>query len=149
EGNRRRALAAGGFPLAGVFAWFLYVRLRLGWESAASQVEEIGLRFVGFAQAMQHWLAHDTLGMAVGIVPVAVMVASVLRVLRGSQLVGRVFLGFAALGVVMTRQVWLNYFDITRAVAPALTAYVLLLFVKDGGRVELGPEILDQNPSEQ
>ena len=36
--------------------------------------------------------------------------------------------GFVALGVVFTRQVWQSYFDITRAVAPAITAFVLMMF---------------------
>ena len=37
-------------------------------------------------------------------------------------------LGFVLLAVLMTRQVWWNFFDISRAVAPIMTAYVLTAF---------------------
>jgi hypothetical protein len=32
---------------------------------------------------------------------------------------------------LLTRQVWLNYFDITRAIAPVFTIFVLVLFAKE------------------
>ena len=53
--------------------------------------------------------------------------------LISGQLVGWAFLGFVPLAILFTRQVWQSYFDITRAAAPVLTAFVLLVFVS--GRV--------------
>jgi hypothetical protein len=44
-------------------------------------------------------------------------------------------LGFVMLAPLLTRQVWLNYFDITRAVAPVFTTFVLVLFAKGSEEV--------------
>jgi hypothetical protein len=40
-------------------------------------------------------------------------------------------LGFVVMAPLLTRQVWLNYFDITRAIAPVFTIFVLVLFAKE------------------
>jgi hypothetical protein len=51
--------------------------------------------------------------------------------------VGWAFLGFVALALVFTEQVWRSYFDITRAIAPVITSFVLLAFPRapePGGR---------------
>jgi hypothetical protein len=45
------------------------------------------------------------------------------------ELVGWAFLGFVGLGILFTEQVWENYFDITRAIAPVITAFALLIAV--------------------
>ena len=92
-----------------------------------SQVQEIGLPFVGFVQAIEGWTS-DPLDMAVGVAIMVLFVLYTRRVLLSKHLVGWAFLGFVALGVVFTQQVWQSYFDITRAIAPAITAFVLMMF---------------------
>ena len=72
--------------------------------------------FVGFVEAIEGW-ASDPLDMAVGVAIMLLFVLYTRRVLLSKHLVGWAFLGFVALGVVFTRQVWQSYFDITRAVA--------------------------------
>ena len=54
------------------------------------------------------------------------------RTFKQGWLVGWAALGFAPLALLLTRQVWLSYFDITRAVAPVITAYVLMAFASRG-----------------
>ncbi len=66
------------------------------------------------------------------------------RVLISQHVVGWAFLGFVALGVVFTEQVWRSYFDITRAVAPIITSFVLLVFVAGRRRPLTSAETISQ-----
>ncbi len=132
----RTAMAALAVPVAAVAAWAFYLRLRIGWEAGVSQVEEIGVPFVGFFQAFSDWLNHP-IDLAVGVTVMVLLALYPRRVLISDHPVGWVFLGFVGLGIVFTRQVWLDYFDITRAVAPLVTAFVLLLFLGNRSGREL------------
>ena len=63
------------------------------------------------------------------------------RAVASKQLVAWAFVGFVALGLVFTKQVWNNYFDISRAIAPLITAFVLLLFAPQDHTVALESRI--------
>ncbi len=134
-GERRRAVLTVLLPGAAAVLWAIYLRLRIGLEAGADQVEEIGLPFVGFTRAVGHWLAGDPLSLATGVVILLILLAYVYRTLLSGQLVGWAFLLFTLLGVMFTEQVWRSYFDISRAVAPVLTAYVLLIVASRHGLV--------------
>jgi hypothetical protein len=123
----RSAVLALALPVVAVLSWGVYLRARLGWQSGTGQIEEIGVPFVGFVRAFDEW-ATDPIGLAWGLVVMVLFVLYTRRTLRSGHLVGWAFLGFAVLGILFTRQVWIRYFDITRAVAPLITAYVLMLF---------------------
>jgi hypothetical protein len=131
ENRRRTAVITALIPGLSVVVWAMYLRLRIGTGSATSEVEEIGWPFVGFVEAFESWLG-DPMDLAVGVAMMILFVLFTRRVLIGRQLVGWAFLGFVLLGVLFTEQVWHSYFDITRAVAPIITSFVLLVFV--GGR---------------
>ncbi len=128
KGERRSALLVGGIPLAAAAIWAIYVRLRIDFDSGVSQVQEIGLPFAGFIQSFKLW-AGDPLNLMAGIVILLLLLMFTRRVLISGHLVGWAFLGFVPLAILFTRQVWQSYFDITRAVAPILTAFVLLVFL--------------------
>lgn len=128
--RRREAIWIALIPGLAVTLWGIYARLRIGFDSGVSQVQEIGLPFVGIARAARLWL-NDPIDLAVGIVILLLLALYTRRVLMGRQLVGWAFVGFVPLALVFTRQVWLNYFDITRAVAPIITSFVLLVFLSD------------------
>jgi hypothetical protein len=122
----RNALMVVATPTVTVALWGLYLRWRIGWEAGVSEVEEIGWPFVGFVQAVDTWIGNP-LDLVVGFVILALLIGYARRVLVSAELVGWAFLGFVALGALFTEQVWQNYFDITRAVAPAITAFVILI----------------------
>lgn len=128
EGRRKTAVWTALTPGFAVLAWALYVRMRIGEGSVASEVQEIGWPFVGFIEAFESWLG-DPVDLAVGVVMMLLFVLYARRVLIGRHLVGWAFIGFVLLGVVFTEQVWHSYFDITRAVAPIITSFVLLVFL--------------------
>lgn len=128
KGSQIQGLQMLLMPGVAIGLWAIYLRIRFGWETGTSEVWEIGVPFGGFADAFAGWLAEPSLSLAVGLAMMALFVVFTFRAIRSAQLVGWGFVGFVALGVLFTERVWSSYFDITRAVAPVLTAYILLLF---------------------
>ena len=139
QGERRWAILTGAVPLSAVAAWAVYLRLRIGTGAVTSQVQEIGWPFVGFIEAFESWVT-DPIDMAAGVAMMLLFIFFTRRVLITRHIVGVAFVGFVALGLVFTEQVWHSYFDITRAVAPIITSFVLLLFL-DAGSITRAEEV--------
>ena len=115
-------------PSLAVIAWGAYVRARIGWMTGISEVEEIGLPFSGFIGAARLW-PTSPYDMMVGVTIITILILFVRRFLVSPEwLVGYVAVGFVPVAVLLTRQVWFSYFDITRAVAPVITAFLLMAF---------------------
>ena len=127
--QRTEAVAAIAVPLSGIALWAIYLRWRIDWDVGVSQVEEIGFPFRGFLEAIESWMRSPA-DLAAGAAMIILFVLYVRRALLYRRLVGIAFLGFVALGLVFSKQVWLSYFDITRAVAPLITAFVLMVFLE-------------------
>lgn len=130
-GDRKRAMVTGAVPLAAVAIWATYLRMRIGGGVVSSQVQEIGWPFVGFFEAFRNWLT-DPVDLAAGVAMMVLLIFYTRRVLISRHVVGLAFVGFVVLGLVLTEQVWHSYFDITRALAPIITSFVLLLFLGEG-----------------
>lgn len=126
--QRGRAVAVLLVPVGVVAMWAIYVRLRLGFVGEGPQVLEIGAPFVGFARSISGWLSDPSIDLVAGFAVLTLLMLFVRRVLISRHLVGWAFAGFVLLGVVLTKRVWVGYFDITRAIAPVLTSFALLLF---------------------
>jgi Na+/H+ antiporter NhaD/arsenite permease-like protein len=62
-------------------------------------------------------------------------------VFRKRHLVGWAFLGIVLLATLLTEQVWHSYFDISRALAPLITSFVLLVFLGGLEKREVVPEV--------
>jgi hypothetical protein len=134
--EKRAGSLALAVPVGAVGLWALYLRLQISLEAGVSQVQEIGLPFVGFIQAIESWRS-DPLDLLVGFAIMVLFILYTRRALASKHLVGWAMVGFVVLGVVFTRQVWQSYFDISRAVAPLITAFVLLLFAPQDRTVAL------------
>lgn len=115
-------------PGLAVVAWAIYLRIRIGGDAGGADIQELGVPLVGFVRALIGWVDQPSLDLAVGVVIMATFILFGRRVFRSDALVGWAFIGFVGLGLVFTEQVWRSYFDISRAIAPVLTAYLLLLF---------------------
>lgn len=127
--TRRIPWLLGAVPALSALAWAGYVRLRLDSGTGVDEVQEFGPPFGGMADAFENWLANPVdLAVIAGLI--AVMPMLVVRALRRPNPLAWGAFGFIVLAVLMTRQVWWNFFDITRAVAPILTAYVLTSFTE-------------------
>lgn len=142
--RRRTAVATALIPGLAVVMWAAYLRVRIGEGVVASEVQEIGWPFAGFIEAFQSW-SEDPIDLAVGVVMMVLFVLFTRRVLISRHLVGWAFLGFVLLGIVFTEQVWHSYFDITRAVAPIITSFVLLVFL--GSRMDDFTEVEQLTPA--
>lgn len=137
KANRRKlAVVSATVPIAVVAAWAVYLRLRLGPADPGGVDFAFELPFMGIAKSVEAWLSSP-LDLAGGVVAFLVLIAYTYRTLKSGALVGWAFVGFVPLSIILSDLVWLHYFDITRAVAPLLTAYVLLLFAN---RNSAGPE---------
>ena len=124
-------------PVMFVAAWALYLRLQITSSAATSDIREIGWPFAGAAAASLSWLG-DPVDLLVGIAVIVILALFTRRVVKHDQLVGWAFLGFVGVASVLTEPVWHSYFDISRAIAPVLTAYALLLGQKHRAKVRGG-----------
>ncbi len=130
--NRRIPWLLGGVPAIAAAAWAGYIRLRLDSHDGVQEVQEFGAPFGGMADAFSNWL-DDPIDLAVIGGLVAVMPLLVLRAFQRPNPMAWGALGFVVLAILMTRQVWWNFFDISRAVAPIITAYVVTAFSEPPG----------------
>jgi hypothetical protein len=130
-GRRRLSVLSVIVPVAAVGVWAVYLRLRLGWASGAT---EAGLAFeppfVGLVKAIPAWL-DSPLDLVAGIVVLLLLGAYLYRTLKSNALVGWAFVGLVPLTLVLSELVWRYYFDSTRAVAPLITAFVLMVFITE------------------
>lgn len=146
--QRRRpaALHVLVIPSVALGVWQLYMRIRLGPEE--SRPEALSAPFVGLARALPEW-RDDAIVLVTGGVVLALMIIYLIHWARSRTLLGWAFVGFIPLAAVLSHRVWLEIFDYTRALAPWLTAAILLIFVESrvGRRVDRRQSHSPSNPS--
>jgi hypothetical protein len=136
--KRRRVPWMMIIPPAAVVAWWGYVHWRLQ-GGVAQDTQAVGLPLVGFVHAFQNWIhsPDSTVDLAMGLLLLLVSMAILVRSVMSPTALGWGAAGFALLGLLLSEPVWLRWFDSTRALAPVLTAYALLVFAsiesKDSG----------------
>jgi hypothetical protein len=128
--EKGRARVVVGMPLGAVVGWAFYLRLRMGFDSGLAELQEVGIPFVGLVDAFESWV-NDPLDLIVGVTVLLVLGLFVVRAILHDNLIAWAFIGFVPLTMMLTEQVWHSYFDITRAVAPVLTAFVLLVVLEN------------------
>jgi hypothetical protein len=146
--EKRDAFAAALVPLAAVIVWALYLRVRLGVDAGLTEVQEIGIPLLGIIRAIEWWI-RNPVDLAMGIVILLILGLFARRTLRQDNIVGWAFVGFVPLALILTEQVWHSYYDITRAVAPLLTAFVLLVAVGDDAQRPGPPLHPDSRPRDR
>lgn len=114
------------WPVVAVLAWGAYIRLVLPAGGAVAE-GNLGLPLVGFIDNFENW-GSDPFELIIGLVVVVVLLFYTYRALRNPSLTAWTFLPFAVLAFLLAEPVWDGYFNITRAVAPVLTAYFLITF---------------------
>jgi hypothetical protein len=126
--QKRKAPVALVLPFLAVGGWWAYVHWRLS-DGLAQDTQALGMPLVGFLEALQGWmstpdrLADILIGFVLLFASVAVAVRAVLR----PTALGLAVAPFALLGLLLSEPVWARYFDSARALAPVLTAYILLV----------------------
>lgn len=110
--------------------WWLYLRSRLGdLTDSVQDTQAVGVPFKGFLDAFAGWTSQpvDYVDLTMGVVLMAIAILLVWRTWRSPRLIGAMVVGFSAIAVLMVEPVWMNYFDSSRALAPMITAYMLLV----------------------
>ena len=138
KGEKKRAVACLVVPTLAATLWGIYVRLRVGSLTSGSEIQEIGLPFRGFFEAFTSAWREDLFSMLTGWTVLVLLVMFSIVAIRTRNLVGLGFVGFCALGVMLTEQVWGSHWDITRAISPLFTALVLLVINSDRQRSVTG-----------
>jgi len=138
KSDRMRAIGMVVWPASVAFVWAVWVRLQLGVPLLTSESEEIGVPFVGLAGAISRWIEVPGRNLLFGLVVIVLLLVAAMQAARRPSLVAYSTLGFVVLAPLLTRQVWLNYFDITRAVAPVFTTFVLVLFARESTEIAAG-----------
>lgn len=115
-------------PLAATLAWGAWVRLRT--LSFGETERELGAPFVGMFRTAQDWVWSDfpIQALLIGVIA-AILVAVMFQAVRRPSLIAYGVMGFALLAPFLTEHVWGQFFDISRAVAPALTGFVVAIFL--------------------
>lgn len=116
-------------PSVAAFVWGGYLRLRLGDTTGIAEVQELGVPFQGMVKALPGWLNRP-----VDLAAAAVFVLLVALLAMRSRLRPG-YLGWGAVGValltpLLSRQVWQHYFDMSRALSPVVSAYILVTFAR-------------------
>jgi hypothetical protein len=126
-GALRRRVALFAVPLATAAVWRIYVEVRLGALPSGETVQEIGLPFRGFALALERWMQDPDLSMALGVFYLFAALVVIFRSLRRWTVLELPAAGIAVLAPLLTQFVWLQFFDISRALIPIPTLLALSL----------------------
>ena len=133
-GSRRDRLTVVAVPAVAGAAWWGYVQLRAGDFPSEAAVQEIGPPLEGFIGAFRLWVEQPGINMVMGLTYLMLAVLMVMRAVRRRTLLEMPAAGFGLLAVLLTRQVWVQHFDISRALSPLLTLFLLSLAVSVFGR---------------
>lgn len=127
--QRRIPLTLGLVPVFSYLSWYGYLLIRLEHETLLESNGGLGLPFDGFLTAAQTWgddpasIITAALTVAICLLIVRTFVHEPSHLLAGS-------VGFVVLAALLSELVWYNSFDISRAVAPLYTAFIVATFAR-------------------
>jgi hypothetical protein len=142
--TRRIPWLIGIPPTVAAIGWALYLRARLTEGSGVDEVQEFGTPFAGMARAFENWI-DNPVDLAVIAILVAIMPLLFIRAVQRPTYLSWGSLGFVVLAIFFSRQVWWRFFDISRAIAPVITAYLLATFARGDERPEAITEPTDRS----
>lgn len=133
-GSRRQRLTIVLVPLALAASWWTYVQIRAGNLASGPAIEEIGYPFQGFIGAFELWLEDPGIDAVIGVTYLGLALLMMIRAFRRRTLLELPAAGFGVLALVLSRQVWFQHFDISRALTPLMTLFLLSLGASLFGR---------------
>jgi hypothetical protein len=115
--------------VAGV-AWGFYLRARLGSiVGQGSEQQPLALPFSGLIAGARRW-TDDPINLVFSVAIILVLAVFAARALRSRDVLAWGALGVAALAPFLSQYIWAEWYDISRAIAPVFTAYVVLVFTR-------------------
>ncbi len=122
-----------------VVGWAAYARMRIDLPFGTDQVQELtSVPFSGLVDAITSGIGSAFDLLIIGVF-VALMIIVPYRALKSDVYLTWGAVGFALLAPFLTLQVWQKSFDISRALAPLVTAFVLEMFVASRRKSLEGP----------
>ena len=112
-------------PMVVEAAWTSWVWWRLGADVSGARVQ-IGVPFVGLSRAVTGWLNQPGIELAMAAVLVTAGIVVLTAAIRRPGYLSWGTVGFALVAPLLSRVVWQQTFDMSRALAPLFTAAVLL-----------------------
>ncbi|GEM_PF-595829 len=125
--SRLKAITVVGVPGLVLFGWNTWVWARLGPDGSARA--SIDWPFVGLVQAADGWFRDPGADLAMGLLVIAAGIAVAVAAFRRPGYLSWGSVGFVLLAPMLSRPVWQQEFDVSRALAPVLTAAFLLCAV--------------------
>ena len=133
--TRRIPWLVGTIPALSALTWAGYARFRLNSHDGVNEIQEFGPPFSGMLDSVENWLKNPVdLCVIAGII--IVMPLLILRSWQRPNALAFGGIGFVLVAILMTQQVWWRFFDISRAVAPVITAYIITSFTPGAPRTE-------------
>ncbi len=125
---RRRStfLPVLGPPFVAMAVWASWVWWRLGIDTTGARAQ-IGVPFVGLSEAIEGWLRGFGVEPLLATLLLAAAVVVTVAAIRRPDSLSWGTVGFALLAPFLSRLVWQQSFDMSRALAPVFTAAVLLV----------------------
>jgi hypothetical protein len=115
-------------PLLATAGWYVYVWYRLtGISGVGGKPRNFAPPFVGIVEALRSWLG-DPIDLVINLVLLSIIVALVPLALRSRLPLAWGALPFIALAMVLSVEVLREPFNLSRALAPVLTAIPFLVF---------------------
>jgi hypothetical protein len=125
-------------PLVAMAVWHLYLQVRLaGWHGVGGAPRLFSVPFLGMLEAIESWI-EDPIRFIVVVAILAAIALFVPLALRSRFPIAWGALPFVALTIVLSVEVWREPFDLSRALAPALTALPFLVLVSSRRHASLG-----------
>jgi hypothetical protein len=119
-------------PAIATVGWFAWVRFQLGGLPIQTSEPQLDGPLLGLMKAWPQWLADGGSDLTMGIVVLASAALVVWFAARSPSLLSWGVAGFAVLLLVLNESVLTHDFNLTRAVAPLLTAAFVLVVVEAG-----------------
>ena len=138
--TRRIPWLLGSIPALSAVAWAGYVRLRLDSHDGVNEIQGFGPPFGGILDSFENWLENPVdLGVVAGLI--IVMPLLILRTWQRPNALAFGALGFIPLAIMMNQLVWWRFLNISRAVIPIMTAYVITAFSPGSPNTESRDEL--------
>jgi hypothetical protein len=132
-------------PLVAMTLWQLYLQIRVaGWSGLGGAPRIFSPPFLGMVEATESWM-RDPIRLILVVAILAAIARFVPLALRSRSPIAWGALPFVALTIVLSVEVWREPFDLSRAVAPALTALPFLVVVSSRRHASLGRDRLSRD----
>jgi hypothetical protein len=117
-------------PVVAMALWQMYLQVRVaGWSGLGGAPRIFSVPFLGMLEAIESWTG-DPIRLTLIVAILAAVARFVPLALKSRLPIAWGALPFVALTVVLSVEVWREPFDLSRALAPALTALPFLVLVQ-------------------